>query len=192
MQIPILETNRLLVRPLTQADELDCHRLYVDIEWADRSVRDEVNRERRREWIEWTVRGYVQLSRLNQPPYGERAVIAKQRGRFIGLVGLVPLLAPFAQLPPFGGKSNARFTAEVGLFWAISPAVQRNGYASEAAGALIAYAFEQLQLGRLMAGTEHTNAASIGVMRRLGMRIERNPFAEPEWFQVVGILEPPA
>jgi hypothetical protein len=26
-------------------------------------------------------------------------------------------------------------------------------------------------------------------MRKLGMRIESNPFAEPKWFQVVGSLE---
>jgi hypothetical protein len=28
-------------------------------------------------------------------------------------------------------------------------------------------------------------------MRRLGMRIDRNPYPDPPWFQVVGILENP-
>ncbi len=32
-------------------------------------------------------------------------------------------------------------------------------------------------------------AKSMGVMRKLGMRIERNPLAGPPWLQVVGILE---
>ena len=32
-------------------------------------------------------------------------------------------------------------------------------------------------------------AASMGVMRKLGMRIEKNPLSKPAWFQVVGILE---
>lgn len=188
MQIPVLETERLLIRPLTPADELPCHALYVDIDWADHGVSDATNRERRREWIEWSVRNYVQLSRLQQPPYGERAVVAKDGG-FVGLVGLVPLLAPFAQLPSFGSRNRARFTAEVGLFWAMSPAEQRKGYAGEAAKALIEYAFDTLHVARIMAGTEHTNTASIGVMRKLGMRVESNPFPEPEWFQVVGTLE---
>ena len=31
--------------------------------------------------------------------------------------------------------------------------------------------------------------ASIGVMRAIGMTIEENPFPEPTWFQIVGILE---
>src|SRR5262245_33982662 len=50
----------------------------------------------------------------------------------IGLVGLVPLLAPFAQLPTFGSQMDAPFSAEVGLFLMISPAMQGQGFATEA------------------------------------------------------------
>ena len=90
IQVPTLETTRLLVRALTQADELACHELYVDIDWADHNASDAVNRERKHEWLEWTVRNYLQLSELTQPPYGERAVVTKSEGRFIGLVGFEP------------------------------------------------------------------------------------------------------
>jgi RimJ/RimL family protein N-acetyltransferase len=55
--------------------------------------------------------------------------------------------------------------------------------------AIINYAFGTLKLGRILAGTEYDNAASIAVMRGLGMRIERNPHPVPEWFQVHGVLE---
>ena len=44
-----------------------------------------------------------------------------------------------------------------------------------------------MRLARIVATTEHTNAASISVMRKLGMRIEVNPGSEPEWLQVVGV-----
>ena len=54
---------------------------------------------------------------------------------------------------------------------------------------MVAYAFAQLRLRRVVATTEHDNARSISVMRRLGMRLERNPLAEPAWFQTVGILD---
>lgn len=37
--------------------------------------------------------------------------------------------------------------------------------------------------------TEYDNLASQAVMRKLGMRLERNPLLEPRWLQVVGILE---
>ncbi|MGO9454909.1 MAG: GNAT family N-acetyltransferase [Candidatus Binataceae bacterium] len=95
------------------------------------------------------------------------------------------------RLASFGGLAPelAAFSAEVGLFWAITPTLQRRGIATEAAGAMIDYAFQTLRLGRILAGTEYDNVASIGVMRRLGMRIERNPYPVPEWFQIHGVLE---
>ena len=60
---------------------------------------------------------------------------------------------------------------------------------SKAAGALIAYAFTTLRLRRVVATASDGNAASIGVMRRLGMRVERNPHPQPPWLQTVGVLE---
>ena len=45
------------------------------------------------------------------------------------------------------------------------------------------------RLGRIVATTDNDNHASIGVMRRLGMRIEANPFPEPFYFQTIGILD---
>jgi RimJ/RimL family protein N-acetyltransferase len=189
MLLPVLETERLTIRPLVMSDLAPCHQLYVEIRWGDSALSVEANRERRRSWLEWTIRNYEELARLLQPPYGDRAVTLKDSRRLIGLVGLVPLLAPFAQLRCFGNIERARFTTEMGLFWAMFPAMQGQGFATEAARALIDYAFETLHVGRIMAGTEYDNLASIGVMRRLGMRIERNPFAEPAWFQITGILE---
>ncbi|HLF36431.1 MAG TPA: GNAT family N-acetyltransferase, partial [Anaerolineales bacterium] len=55
--------------------------------------------------------------------------------------------------------------------------------------ALIEYAFVRLRLARIVATTTYDNTASVGVMRKLGMRVERNPLAEPPWLQVVGVLE---
>jgi hypothetical protein len=40
-----------------------------------------------------------------------------------------------------------------------------------------------------LATTEYDNAASLGVMRKLGMKIDRNPRSQPPWLQAVGILE---
>jgi ribosomal-protein-alanine N-acetyltransferase len=54
---------------------------------------------------------------------------------------------------------------------------------------MVRYAFTALDLDRLVATTTYGNRALIGVMRRLGMRVEVNPFPEPPWFQVIGILE---
>lgn len=189
LDIPELRTQRLRVRRLTLADLDSCHALHMETGWADAALSETANRDRRRAWLEWTVRSYDELLALTQPPYGERAVVLQDTDEFVGLVGLVPLLAPFRQLPAFGGTAAAKFEPAVGMFWSIHPARQRQGYATEAASALASWAFANLNLARLVAGTDRDNGASIAVMRRLGMTIETNPFAEPPWFQVVGILK---
>jgi hypothetical protein len=44
-------------------------------------------------------------------------------------------------------------------------------------------------LKRVIATTMYDNAASMGVMRKLGIHIERNPYPDPPWLQVVGVLD---
>jgi RimJ/RimL family protein N-acetyltransferase len=147
----------------------------------------------RAEWLQWTVLSYTQLAKLYQPPYGERAVVHKHAQQLIGACGFVPCLDAFEQ---FSGLSPAPrpsqpwlTTPEFGLFYAITPTWQGQGYATEAARALVAYAFQHLRLKRIIATTTYENAASMGVMRKLGMRLERNPYPQPSWLQVVGVLE---
>lgn len=135
---------------------------------------------------------YEQLARLYQLPYGDRAIVLKTSGELIGAVGFVPSFGPFGQLPSrqsSGVAPGRGFTPEFGLYYAVSPAHQRQGYAVEAAQAMIGYAFTALSLKRIVATTTYNNEASIGVMCKLGMHVETNPFPEPAWFQVVGILD---
>jgi RimJ/RimL family protein N-acetyltransferase len=186
MFLATLLTNRLEIRELKRSDLEACEQLNRELSGGDA----EKSIEQTREWLEWTILSYRQLAELCQPPYGERAVVLRQSGEVIGRVGLVPLLEPFEQLPSLGASRVARYSTEIGLYWAIRPSFRRSGYATEAARALVQYAFESLQVRRLIAGTEYSNESSIAVMKKLGMRIERNPFGQPEWFQVRGTLEP--
>ena len=186
--VPTLTTDRLVIRPLAENDVEAVHRLFIDIGWVDPGTPEAELFGRRKSWLDWTRAGYREFERLYQPPLGDRAVVRKDDGLLVGLVGLVPAFAPFGQLPGFGGAAKALRTMEMGLFWAISPAGQGQGFATEAAGALVDWAFDGLLLERLVATTEHDNLASIGVMRRLGMRIEVNPQADPPWLQTVGVL----
>jgi RimJ/RimL family protein N-acetyltransferase len=173
VRVPPLSTPRLIVRELADSDRDPVERL--------------LGGDRRR-WLEWTRLGYEQLAELHQPPYGERAIELRASGAMVGLVGLVPSLGPFGLLPSWP-EPDALHRPEVGLYWIVSPEHRGRGIASEAAAALIAHAFADLRLARVVATTEHENLASIGVMRRLGMRIERNPGPEPEWFQTVGVRD---
>jgi RimJ/RimL family protein N-acetyltransferase len=184
----VLETPRLIVRPFVLEDLEAVHRI-LDLE----AMMEPQPLVERRDWLEWSVRSYVELEKLSQAPYGDRAIVLKENNRLVGSVGLVPLIGPYEQLRCFGGPDPggkpARFTAEMGLFWALENASRGQGYATEAARAVVDFAFRELNMARLAATTEYDNLPSRRVMERLGMRIETNPLPEPEWFQVVGILE---
>jgi [ribosomal protein S5]-alanine N-acetyltransferase len=193
-EMPALETIRLIIRPFVMEDLIDVHRLFdIELNTDDLHTEKMNNMNERAEWLEWSVLNYSQLAKLYQPPYGDRAVVMKETGKLIGSCGYVPCLMPFEQVPNFSYHSAAgkagHATLEFGLFYAISPSHQRQGYASEAAQALVDYAFQHLDLKRVIATTDFDNHASIGVMRKLGMRVEKNPLKEPPWLQVVGVVE---
>lgn len=190
MLVPPIQTNRLIIRPFVLDDLQGIHRI-LDVELGEAGVSgDSQALEARRSWLEWTIAGYQQLHQLFQPPYGDRAVTLKSDGSLIGAAGYVPCLAPFSQLLSFGGFGPGQlYKPEVGLFYAIAPAYQGQGFATKAAQALVNYGFTDLKLKLIVATTNLDNQASIAVMRHLGMRIETNPYPEPEWMQVVGMIE---
>ena len=190
-EIPNLETQRLLIRPF-EMDDLQAIHTVLNRAFGDGSRADDANAiEQRRPWLQWASVNPHELAKLSQPPYGDRASVLKATGALIGSVGLVPCLDAFDQLPSFGGTPNAMRTTEMGLFWAVDPAQQGKGYATEAARILIDFVFREEKLKRIVATTEYDNFASQAVMTKLGMRLERNPFPEPSWLQMVGILERP-
>ncbi|MCL4250935.1 MAG: GNAT family N-acetyltransferase [Anaerolineae bacterium] len=184
-----LETVRLRIRPFA-LDDLTAITAIMDEAFGAQPLAE------RRQWIEWSVRNYVALARMYQPPYGDYALVRKTDDALIGAVGYVQSYGPFGKLPYFRARSNEPvselFTPQFGLFWALGKAHQGQGYATEGARALIDHAFAHLNLKHIVATTEYDNHASIAVMRRLGMIIERNPDPTPPWFQLVGVLEHPA
>jgi ribosomal-protein-alanine N-acetyltransferase len=84
------------------------------------------------------------------------AVVERESGQLVGHMNFHPW---------FG-----RATHEIG--WAISSARQNRGYATEAARALMAFAFGTLCCHRVVATCQPENVASWRVMEKLGMRRE--------------------
>ncbi|MEJ2748922.1 MAG: GNAT family N-acetyltransferase [Anaerolineae bacterium] len=164
--LPIIETARLRIRPFTPDDLDHAHQLYIAIDWVDDA-------------------------QTPQPPTGDRVVELKVTSQFIGACGCASLWLPMRQLPSFGGQHNSLVQPEVALMWAILPELWGNGYAPEMARALIDALFARFKLRHIVATTEFDNAASQRVMEKVGMRLERNPFPDPFWFQVIGIIENP-
>jgi [ribosomal protein S5]-alanine N-acetyltransferase len=182
-RIPVLETERLIIRELTM-DDLEAINHVLNNAFGS-----EMPLSERQRWLQWTVLGYDMFAALEQPHYGERAVVLRETEEIIGAVGIVPYLDTFNRIAAFNRVPNASATAEVGLFWAISPAYQRKGFASEAARALMEYLFTREKLGRIIATTGYDNLPSQKVMERLGMTIQHLAEPQPPDQFVVGVLE---
>jgi len=183
MEMPPLETGRLHIRPFADAD-LAAVRAILEVGSTDTAS------ER---YVRHGGLTTVVLSELGQPPLGDRAIVLRSTGELIGLVGLVPALGPYDQLRQVGRtleeRPPARQRIELGLYYSVRTDHRRHGYATEAARAAVDFAFEQMNLDRIVATTERDNLASQTVMRHLGMRLYENARPEPEWFQLVGILD---
>jgi RimJ/RimL family protein N-acetyltransferase len=76
--------------------------------------------------------------------------------------------------------SEQHRTGEIG--YVFDPDHHGNGYASEAAAALLQVGFEGLRLHRIIARLDTRNTASAAVLRRIGMRQEAH-LLENEWFK---------
>lgn len=190
----IQTTDGLEIRPFERADLPHIHRILLEAFGEDFKADDADALADRDSWLQWSAQSMRWYPRLKQTPYGDLAVVLRDEGSVIGSVGFVPCLDRFEQIPSLRGNlhDNGYKTPEVGLFWAIDPRHQRRGFATEAGLAMIEFAFSELQLSRIIASTEYKNDPSIGVMRKLGMRIERNPGPDSPWLQIVGIRDNPA
>ncbi len=186
----ILATDRLIIRPFDIDDLPVIHRILNET-FAVGKVEREEALEKRRSWLEWQILSSEWFPRLHQPPYGDRVISLKPSKQVIGSIGYVPLLCPFEQIPDLDAalQRSEYYTTGFGLFWAIDPKYQRRGYATEAALAMVDYAFKELRVKRIIAMTEFSNVASQKVMQKIGMRLTRNPLQEPPWLQIVGVRE---
>lgn len=112
-------------------------------------------------WDEATAAGVIAASVHDQPgtpgSWFQFAIELQASGACVGDVGL------------YTNAEHARL-GQVG--YTIAPAHQGNGYATEAVGAVIDYAFRTLQLHRLTATLDMTNRASAALLERLGFRRE--------------------
>lgn len=96
--------------------------------------------------------------------HGVWAVQRRDDGRLLGAALLIGILGSGEDLP-------MRPSGETEIGWYLHPDVWGNGYATEAAGAVLRHAFES-GLRTVLAVTYPQNTASQAVCGRLGMRHE--------------------
>lgn len=127
------------------------------------------------------IREYIDLQNSYQPFEQDKCfdlAVQRQDGGVIGLLSLV-----------------CKRHRQGSIGWGLNVKHRGQGFATEAARALITYCFTVLGLHRVHATTSHRNTASWAVMERLGMRREAHlqeaELRDGEWLDVFvyGILE---
>jgi len=169
----LITTERLVLRRFTYDDVADLLECVSDPSFARATPEIEAT--------ENGVRAYIDMQNGLEPFEPDRcfdlAIAHKGDGQVVGLLTLV---------------RQAHDQAEIG--YALGIAHRGQGYATEAARALLAYSFTALDLHRVQATTSPTNRGSWRVMERLGMRREGRlreaAFQEGAWSDtlIYGIL----
>jgi RimJ/RimL family protein N-acetyltransferase len=149
-----IETERLTLRPFTRGD-VDAVFSYRGREDVCRFLFDEpMSRQSCAEAIQ------LRIGQLAFEEDGDRIVLAVERKSDGVLIGEVSLIL----------RSSDSRQAEIGYIF--HPDSHRQGYATEAARALMEVGFKGADLHRIYARCDARNTASARVMERLGMRRE--------------------
>lgn len=146
----ILETERLILREMTQADFCDLAEMLKDPRVMYAYERD-FSDEDVQQWLD------NQLARYGKNGFGMWAVVLKESGEMIGQAGIT--MQPYKD-----GEVH-----EIGYLF--KKAFWHNGYATEAATACKKYAFQTLGLSKIYSTIRTNNFPSIAVTKRNGMKI---------------------
>jgi len=144
-----LQTERLLLRPLVDADVEALHLFWNDPAvrrylWGDRPVSTE------------QVREVVAVSEQNFEQLGA------------GFFAIEALQTP-GKLVGFCGYRRFEDGAEPELLYGLLPDFWGKGFVTEAAQAVLTYGFERCGIEKVIASTDTPNQRAVRVMQRLGM-----------------------
>ena len=157
-------TERLALRIMT-LDDIEAVHSYQSLEEV---TRYELYEPRDRATVTEKITKWKDATRLeNDGDYIQFAIVRRDSDEVIGELY-------------FTIKSVENQNAEIG--WTISPAHQRQGFATEAARAVLSLAFDVMKLHRVSADLDPRNEASARLCARLGMRHEAH-FVEDLWFK---------
>lgn len=157
-------TARLLLRPFAEADLDAVHALQSDPELLRHLYWERRTRDQSLAWL------LDRVERATLERDGDAVAYAVERRADGQVIGSVNALL----------RSAAHGQGEIGFVFATH--VQGQGYAHEAAVALLDLLFGTLDLHRVTADADSRNSRSVALLHRLGMRQEAH-LRECEWFK---------
>lgn len=144
-----LETRRLILREMTQADFPSLFAIFSDVDTMQHYPAPFDEAQVRR-WIA------VNQERYRTFGFGLWAVVLRETGEVIGDCGVT--------MQNICGRIKPEIGYHIGKAW------QRQGFASEAAECCMDFIFENTPFGELYSYMKYTNAPSYGVALKIGMR----------------------
>lgn len=175
VEIPYpLTTERLTLRRFN-TDDLDAYFQYQSLPETARYLLGEA-----RSYAQCMARIAKYVEGTFESP-GDWATFAIARTGEPALVGELALKWNDGGKPDDGGTPER--VGEIG--WTLAPDAQGLGYATEAARAVLALAFDELNFTRVEARLDARNSASAAICERLGMQCEgvlrNNMYLKGEW-----------
>jgi ribosomal-protein-alanine N-acetyltransferase len=150
----LLSTERLVLRPVTADDHaaLLAHWTHPDV---------------RRFLFDGAALSAAEVAETIEESTGHFAA----RGFGIWLIELGTAAGPVGTAAGPVGTAGLRPLQESGLeiFYSLAPGARGHGYATEAARAVVEYGLGPLALPEVLAEVDEGNAASVAVVKRLGM-----------------------
>lgn len=140
-----IETERLRIRPTSLVDVNQIHEMLSDEDTMKFFVEGTYSRDKVKEFIN-----------RNQKETHHFTVVLKSSNRIVGKISYNPWFM--------------KKTKEIG--WIFFKTATNNGYCTEAAKAIMKYAFEEERIHRLIATCDPRNIASIRICEKLGMKLE--------------------
>ena len=144
----VIETERLLLRPVTLEDAEDLYEYASDEE----NVYFVFEQYQSLEDAPFSIANFF----MDQP-LGKFGIELKENNKFIGTIDLFNI-------------SPQKMSVEMGYI--LNSKYHQKGYMTEAGRALLALGFEKMELEKIYALCDSRNRASAGVMKKLGMKQE--------------------
>jgi RimJ/RimL family protein N-acetyltransferase len=157
-----IETERLTLRPFVEDDFDAMHAMQSDAEVQRYLYGEPKSPAESRDYLK---RKIASSAWAEEGDWLGAAVIERATGTTVGDVSMQWV-------------SEKDRTAEIGFIFL--PQHQGQGFATEAARAMLDWAFEHAGIHRVVGHLEARNAASARVLEKLGMRLEAH-FVENEW-----------